>query len=97
MEVQNRSGGQHQYRIEAKEYLHAVYNDLVDILAKAEVGKKISPGENINAFRAISDEFKRFSDIGADKREEKREHARRLVKNVLNKSDEIFRPVFKDR
>lgn len=87
--------GQHQYQIETEEYPHAVYNDLVDILAKAEVGKMISPGENINAFRAISDEFKRFSDVGADKREEKREHTRKLVQEVLNKSDGIFRPVFK--
>lgn len=83
-----------QYLIDEDEYPHAVYNDLTDILARAELGIKINPTDNPNVFRAISDDFKRFSDIGAVTREEQREHARKLVKTVLNKSDGIFRPIF---
>lgn len=83
-----------QYLTDADEYPHAVYNDLVDILARAELGIKITPTDNFNAFRAISGDFKRFSDIGAVTREERRGHARKLVKTVLNKSDGIFRPIF---
>lgn len=83
-----------QYLIDADEYPHAVYNDLVDILARAELGIKINPTDNPNVFRAISGDFKRFSDIGAVTREGQREHARMLVKTVLNKFDGIFRPIF---
>lgn len=83
-----------QYLIDADQYPHAVYNDLVDILARAELGTKITPGDNFNVFRAISSDFKRFSEVGAVTREEQREHARRLVKAVLNKSDGLFRPIF---
>lgn len=82
-------------------YPHAVYNDLVDILAKMEVkveiGKVVSPKENSNVFRAISNEFARFSDNPeADKTEagDRRKYARELVEKVLKKSDGIFRPEF---
>lgn len=82
-------------------YPHAIYNDLVDILAKAEikveVGKVINPGENSNVFRAISNEFERFSDNPeADKTEagDRRKYARELVEKVLRKSDGIFLPKF---
>jgi len=90
-----------QYSIGADEYPHAVYNDLVDILAKmelkAETGKAVNPKENPNVFRAISDEFERFSDNPeADKTEadSRRKYARELVEKVLKKSDGIFRPKF---
>ena len=82
-------------------YPHAVYNDLVDILAKAEIkveiGKVVDPRENSNVFRAISSEFERFSDNPeADKTEagDRRKYARDLVEKVLKKSDGIFRPKF---
>lgn len=82
-------------------YPHAVYNDLVDILAKAEIkveiGKVVNPGENSNVFRAISNEFERFSDNPeADKTEadDRRKYARGLVEKVLKKSDGIFQPKF---
>lgn len=82
-------------------YPHAVYNDLVDILAKmeikAEIGKVVNPKENSNVFRAISNEFERFSDNPeADKTEagDRRKYARELVEKVLKKSDGIFLPEF---
>lgn len=82
-------------------YPHAVYNDLVDILAKAEIkveiGKVVKPAENFNVFRAISNEFERFSDNPeADKTQagDRRKYARELVGKVLKKSDGIFRPKF---
>lgn len=82
-------------------YPHAVYNDLVDILAKAEIkveiGKVVNPGENSNVFRAISNEFERFSDNPeADKTDagDRRKYARDLVEKVLKKTDGIFRPRF---
>lgn len=85
-----------QYRVDNKEtYPHGIYNDLVDILAKAETGIAISREDNFNVFRAIPDEFKGFpktSDTG--KRREHAGHARELVKNVLEKYDGKFRPVF---
>lgn len=91
-----------QCKIDADEYPHAVYNDLVDILAKMEIkeniGKVVNPRINFNVFRAISNEFKRFSDIPeADKTEagDRRKYAREeFVKKVLNKYDGKFRPIF---
>lgn len=90
----DKNENEHQYPIDADEYLHAVYNDLVDILARAELGIKIKPRWNFNAFRVISDEFQGFYYAGADTTEKRRKHARDLVKDVLNKSDGIYRPIF---
>lgn len=85
-----------QYRVDNKEkYPHGVYNDLVDILAKAETGIAIKRQEDFNVFRAIPDEFKGFpATADADKRRENAGHARELVEIVLEKSDGIFRPKF---
>lgn len=90
-----------QCKIDANEYPHAVYNDLVDILAKMEikenVGDVVKPKINFNVFRAISNEFERFSDNSeADKTkaDDRREFARKLVEYVLDKSGGIFRPTF---
>ena len=85
-----------QYKVENKEnYPHAVYNDLVDILAKAETGIAIRRQEDFNVFRAIPDEFKGFpATANADKRRKNARHARDLVEKVLKKSDGIFCPKF---
>lgn len=96
----NKSKNKHQYLIGSDKYPHAVYNDLVDILARAEIGIKIKPTDNFNVFRAVSDEFERFPAAGLVKPEEQkrqeRQHARGLVKTVLNKSDGIFWPLFSE-
>lgn len=88
--------GSGQYPIDAEVYLHSVYNDLVDILAKVESGVKFKHQlqENFNLFRIISDEFERFSTAGADTTEKRRKHARKYVNDVLNKSNGIYRPRF---
>lgn len=85
-----------QYKVGNKEnYPHAVYNDLVDILAKAETGIAIRRQENFNVFRAIPDEFKGFpATADTDKRRKNARHARDLVEEVLKKSDGIFCPEF---
>lgn len=88
-----------QYRVENKEkYPHAVYNDLVDILAKAETGIAIKRQEDFNVFRAIPEEFKGFpATEDAEKKRKHAGHARELVKNVLEKYDGKFRPKFKNQ
>lgn len=87
---------QEQYRVDNKEaYPHAIYNDLVDILAKAETGIGIRRQEDFNAFRAIPDEFKGFP--ATDDINKRREHAgqaRALVNKVLEKYDGKFQPKF---
>ncbi len=92
-------GEKEQYRVDNKEkYPHAVYNDLVDILAKAETGIAIKRQEDFNVFRAIPDEFKGFpATADADKRRKHAGHARELVKNVLEKYDGKFWPKFKNQ
>lgn len=91
--------GKEQYRVDDEEkYPHAVYNDLVDILAKAETGIGIKRRENFNVFRAIPDEFKGFPDTAdADKRRKHAGLARELVESVLEKYDGKFRPIFKNQ
>ncbi len=87
---------QEQYRVDNKEtYPHAIYNDLVDILAKAETGIGIRRQEDFNAFRAIPDVFKGFP--ATDDINKRREHAgqaRALVNKVLEKYDGKFQPKF---
>lgn len=85
-----------QYKVNDKEsYPQGIYNDLVDILAKAESGVKIKRQEDFNVFRAIPDEFKGFAATpDADKRRKNAGHARELVEKVIEKYDGIFRPKF---
>lgn len=88
-----------QYRVGNKEnYPHAVYNDLVDILAKAETGIAIRRQQNFNVFRAIPDEFRGFpATADADRRRVHAGYARELVRQVLEKYDGKFRPGFHTR
>ena len=88
-----------QYRVANKEkYPHAIYNDLVDILAKAETGIGIKRKQDFNVFRAIPDEFKGFpATAEADKRRKNAGHARNLVKYVVEKYDGKFRPIFRNQ
>lgn len=85
-----------QYRVgNSEKYPYAVWNDVVDILAKAETGIAIKRQEDFNVFRAIPDEFKGFpAAADAVKRREHATQARELVKNVLEKYDGKFRPRF---
>lgn len=88
-----------QYKVDNQEkYPHGVYNDLVDILAKAETGIAVKRQENFNVFRAIPDEFEGFpATDDADKRKEHAGHARELVRHALEKYNGKFRPQFKDQ
>lgn len=88
-----------QYRIGNREkYPHAVYNDLVDMLAKAETGIGIRRQEDFNVFRAIPDEFRGFpATADADKRRIHAGYARELIKHVLEKYDGKFRPGFENQ
>ena len=84
-----------QYPVCGIRYLHAVYNDLVDAMAKAEiVGKPIGISENFNLSRALlPDGVLSFNDAGAKTIEERRALARKYLEVIL--SNEALRPVFK--
>lgn len=87
-----------QYLVGSEKYPHAVYNDIVDTLAKAEmVGNPIGRAENFNMVRAIPDEFETFKEVEAKsspggKAQARRMHARKLFEIVLN--EKKIRPVF---
>lgn len=95
-DVKDNPDEKEQYRVDNKEkYPHAVYNDLVDILAKAETGIAIKRQEDFNLFRAIPEAFKGFpATDDADKRRKHAGIARELIENVLEKYDGFFRPKF---
>lgn len=82
------------YRIDEKEFIHAIFNDLVDAMAKAEacIGE-VSGQENINLLHAIP-ETKNFKIQTRDmaKKEASRDKTRSHLHAVLSK--EWLRPFF---
>lgn len=84
-----------QYLLSDEVYPLAVYNDIVDAMAKAETaGKKIGSAENFNLARAVLPEaLLPFYDAGATTREKRRAYARKLLETVLG--NELLRPIFK--
>lgn len=86
--------GKGQYLVGDAKYPHAVYNDIVDILAKAETVKNpIGRSENFNVTRVIPEEFKTFHEISKRGIPARRAHARSIYEAVV--TSEILRPVFK--
>lgn len=84
-----------QYLLDNPIYVHAVYNDIVDAMAKAETATKpIGNAENFNLARAILPKpLLSFNDKGLKTSEDRRAYARELLKNVLDIN--ILRPRFK--
>lgn len=76
-----------EYRIGTEEFANAIYNDVVDILAKAETTEiKLKREENFNLVRAMSGcEFQTFGDVNAKRIEERRAHARSILVAVLHR------------
>ncbi len=91
--------GKGQYLVGSDVYPHAVYNDIVDTLAKAETRENpIGRAENFNMVRVMPDAFKTFKEIemacSADERADaRRMHARELFEIVVN--EKKIRPVFR--
>ena len=90
--------GKGQYLVAESTFTHAVYNDIVDAMAKAEMkGNPINRSENFNMVRVMPEEFKTFKEIEdaspiGQRQQARRAHARHLFEIVAyNKK---IRPVF---
>lgn len=81
------------YRIDEMEFLHAVFNDLVDAMAKAEAGIGIvDRKENINLVHIIPERQFKVETRKKLCREHNKAEIRELLQLVLQK--EWFRPMF---
>lgn len=84
-----------QYPVKSRLYLHSVYNDIVDAMAKAEIlNKDIAIAENFNLSRALlPDGIVSFGNMGLKTQAERRNHIRRYLEIIVD--DEVLRPTFK--
>ena len=73
------------YRIEEPEFVHAVYNDLVDSMAKAETGVgEVSAQESVNLLHAIPETIN-FKINTRNKKDDNRNKTRERLQAVLAK------------
>ena len=82
-----------EYRIGSEEFSNAIYNDVVDILAKAETTEiPLKRAENFNLVRAMSEcDFETFGDVNAKSVEERRSHARAMFLSVVKSIYPVFK------
>ena len=79
-------------------YIHAVFNDIVDAMAKAETNDNpINRAENFNLVRVIPDAFRTFKEVeagkqGIEKTIARRMHTRKMIEIILN--DKNVKPLF---
>lgn len=81
------------YKIDEMEFIHAVYNDLADAMAKSEAGiGEVSRAENVNIAHAIPETYFKVMTKDVKNYQANKMKVRELVKAILDK--EWLRPEF---